>query len=589
MLSVMSTASKSGRAGGDVVPADQVAAAPVAADAPSPQRRRRGRLIGEVVVDLGFADRDRVEEAVSQARDAGKPTGQVLVDEGVLRYDQLARVLAERFGLDYVDLSQYELDLGAVNLLGAEAAKRYQAVPIGFLEDRTLLVAMADPTNVLTLDDISMITGMKVRAAAASQEDVRVLIARLSSASDAIQDVVDEEADEVDSFEAQVDSKDAPVIKLVHSIIGQAIDQGASDIHFDPEEGEMRVLYRIDGVLYQTATIPRKMNSGVVSRIKIMSDLDISERRVPQDGRLALTVEGRRVDLRVVTLPLVGGEGVVLRILDRGAVIRELDALGMVVEEKERFHRAIGRRSGCVLVTGPTGSGKSTTLYAALSELNSGDRSVLTIEDPVESPLAGVKQMQIAPKAGVTFATGLRSMLRADPDVIMVGEIRDRETAQISVEAALTGHLVLSTLHTRDAPGALTRLVDMGIAPFLVASALECVVAQRLTRTLCTHCRRESELPQAVLEEHGLQGAQIYEAVGCVRCAQTGYRGRTGIYEVMPVTREIRAALLEHASSDAIADIAVQQGMRRLRDNGMSKVRDGLTSIAEIGRVVGLG
>jgi type IV pilus assembly protein PilB len=331
------------------------------------------------------------------------------------------------------------------------------------------------------------------------------------------------------------------------------------------------------------------MASGVVSRIKIMSDLDISERRVPQDGRLALNVDGRRVDLRVVTLPLVGGEGVVLRILDRGAVIRELDALGMVIEEKERFHRAIGLRSGCVLVTGPTGSGKSTTLYAALSELNSGDRSVLTIEDPVESPLAGVKQMQIAPKAGVSFATGLRSMLRADPDVIMVGEIRDRETAQISVEAALTGHLVLSTLHTRDAPGALTRLVDMGIAPFLVASALECVVAQRLTRTLCTQCRRESKLPDAVLEEHGLVGVQVYEAVGCVRCAQTGYRGRTGIYEVMPVTAEIRAALLDNASSDVLADLALHQGMRRLRDNGMDKVREGLTSIAEIGRVVGLG
>jgi type IV pilus assembly protein PilB len=585
----MSTASKSGYAGGDGAPAEQPGAASATAVVSPPKRRRRGRLIGEVVVELGFADRERVEEAVSQARAVGKPTGQVLVDEGVLGSDQLARVLAERFGLDYVDLSEYELDLGAVNLLGAEAAKRYQAVPIGFLEDRTLLVAMADPTNVLTLDDISMITGMKVRPAAASQEDVRVLITRLSSAGDAIQDVVDEELDAADQLEPQGDSKEEPIIKLVHSVIGQAIEQGASDIHFDPEEAEMRVLYRIDGVLYQTATIPRRMASGVVSRIKIMADLDISERRVPQDGRLALNVDGRRVDLRVVTLPLVGGEGVVLRILDRAEVIRELDVLGMAVGEKERFHRAIGRRSGCVLVTGPTGSGKSTTLYAALSELNSGDRSVLTIEDPVESPIVGVKQMQIAPKAGVTFATGLRSMLRADPDVIMVGEIRDRETAQISVEAALTGHLVLSTLHTRDAPGALTRLVDMGIAPFLVASALECVVAQRLTRTLCAQCRRESQLPDAVLEEHGLQGAQLYEAVGCVRCAHTGYRGRIGIYEVMPVTAEIRAALLDHKSSDVLAEIAVQQGMQRLRENGMAKVREGLTSIAEIGRVVGLG
>jgi type IV pilus assembly protein PilB len=581
------TRSPSTAAERDDAPAPESAAPPVAADAPTP-KRRRGRLIGEVVVDLGFADRERVEEAVAVARDEGRPTGQVLVEEGVLRYDQLARVLAERFGLDYVDLSNYELDLGAVNLLGAEAARRYQAVPIGFLEDRTLLVAMADPTNVLTVDDISMITGMKVKPAAASQEDIRMLIMRLSTAGDAVQDIVDEEPDDAGA-EAYGDDKDAPVIKLVHSVIAQAIEQGASDIHFDPEDAEMRVLFRIDGVLYQTATIPRKLASGVVSRIKIMSDLDISEKRTPQDGRLALNVEGRRVDLRVVTLPLVGGEGVVLRILDRGSVVRELDALGMLPEEKERFHRAIGRRSGCVLVTGPTGSGKTTTLYAALNELNSGDRSVLTIEDPVESPLPGVKQMQIAPKAGVTFATGLRSMLRADPDVIMVGEIRDRETAQIAIESALTGHVVFSTLHTRDAPGALTRLVDMGIPAFLVSSALECVVAQRLARTLCTHCKRKSQLPDAVLEEHGLQGAEVHEAVGCVRCAQTGYRGRTGIYEVMSMTTEIRAALLAHASSDELAAIAVQQGMRRLREDGMSKVRAGLTSLAEVGRVVGLG
>jgi type IV pilus assembly protein PilB len=294
------------------------------------------------------------------------------------------------------------------------------------------------------------------------------------------------------------------------------------------------------------------------------------------------------VDLRAVTLPLVGGEGVVLRVLDNVGVIRELDVLGMLAADKDRFQRALGKLSGCILVTGPTGAGKSTTLYAALGELNTGDRSILTIEDPVESPIAGIKQMQIAPKAGVTFATGLRSMLRADPDVIMVGEIRDRETAQIAVEAALTGHLVLSTLHTRDAPGALTRLLDMGIAPFLVASSVEGVVAQRLARTLCHHCRRSSKLPDSVLADYGLAGAEIFEAVGCVRCANTGYRGRVGIYEVMLITPEIRAALLESASSDRIAELAAAQGMRRLRDDGMAKVRDGLTSIAEVGRVVGL-
>jgi type IV pilus assembly protein PilB len=586
----MSTAQTREGSGGGATHGDDSAATPTAAAQiqPTPEPRRRRRLIGDVVVELGFAERERVEDAVAIARDEGKPTGQVLVDEGVLRPDQLARVLAERFDIEYVDLSKHELDLGAVNLLGFDAAKRYQAVPIGFLEDRTLLVAMADPTNVLTLEDISMITGMNVKAAAASQEDIRLLITRLTSTGESIQDIVDE-PEQTEQHAGAGAAQEAPIIKLVHSIIGQAIEQGASDVHFDPEEREMRVLYRIDGVLYQTATLPRRMASGVVSRIKIMADLDISERRVPQDGRLALNVDGRRVDLRAVTLPLVGGEGVVLRVLDRGAVIRELDALGMLAEEKERFQRSIARRSGCVLVTGPTGSGKSTTLYAALSEINTGDRSVLTIEDPVESPLAGVKQMQITPKAGVTFATGLRSMLRADPDVIMVGEIRDRETAQIAVEAALTGHLVLSTLHTRDAPGALTRLVDMGIPAFLVSSALECVVAQRLTRTLCTHCKRESNLPESVLAEYDLAGARIYEAVGCVRCANTGYRGRTGIYEVMPVTAEVRGALLEHASTDLLAEIGVAQGMRRLREDGMAKVRDGVTSIAEIGRVVGLG
>jgi type IV pilus assembly protein PilB len=551
--------------------------------------RRRGRLIGDVVVDLGFADREHVEEAVSVARADGKSTGQVLVEQGVLAPDQLARVLAERFGLDYVDLARYDLDLGAMNQIDAEAAKRYQAVPIGFFENDTLLVAMADPTNVLTIDEISMITGMKVRPAAASQDDIRMLITRLGHSDDAIEDFVEDDEQGVAEVAAGADTNEAPVVKLVRSIIGQAIEQGASDIHFDPEDSEMRVLYRVDGVLYQTATIPRRMAGGVISRIKIMADLDISERRVPQDGRLALTVDGRRVDLRAVTLPLVGGEGVVLRVLDKAAVIRELDALGMLAADKDRFQRALGKRSGCILVTGPTGSGKSTTLYAALGELNSGDRSILTIEDPVESPIAGVKQMQIAPKAGVTFATGLRSMLRADPDVIMVGEIRDRETAQIAVEAALTGHLVLSTLHTRDAPGALTRLLDMGIAPFLVASAIEGVVAQRLARRLCPHCKRPSQLPDSVLADYGLADTDIFEALGCVRCANTGYRGRLGIYEVMLLTPEIRAALLDGASSEGIADLAVAHGMRRLRDDGMAKVRDGLTSIAEVGRVVGLG
>jgi type IV pilus assembly protein PilB len=554
-----------------------------------PPRRsgRSTRMIGEVVVDLGFADRDTVEEAVAVARSQGRPTGMVLIEQGILRHDQLARVVAERFGLDYVDLSVYDLDMGAVNLISAETAKRYQAVPVGFTDDGALLLAMADPTNVLSIDDIAMMTGRRLRVAAASVEDLKILLARLAGMEESIEDIVDVEAETEAEADPMVDEadRDAPIIKLVHSIVAQAVQQGASDIHVNPEEGDTRVLFRVDGVLYPAATVKRRMAMGVVSRIKIMADLDISEKRLPQDGRFALTVDGRRVDIRVVTLPLVHGEAVVLRILDKGVVVQGLESLGMQQAELDRFTRAVNKPNGAVLVTGPTGSGKSTTLYAALSVLNDGERSILTIEDPVEQRLPGVKQMQIAPKAGVTFDVGLRSMLRADPDVIMVGEIRDRETAHIAVEAALTGHLVLSTLHTRDAPSALGRLIDMGIEPFLVSSAIDCIVAQRLVRLLCKHCKRPQKVSESVLAEHGLVGAEPYEAVGCSRCGGSGYRGRVGLYEVMTVSEEIRALILERASVDDMVAVAVRDGMLRLRDDGLEKVREGLTSIAEIERM----
>lgn len=544
------------------------------------------RLIGDVVVDLGFASREKVEEAVELARAERKPTGQVLVEQGVLRHDQLARVVAERFGLDYIDLSVYELDMGAVNLIDMDAIRRYQAVPVGFLEDGTLLLAMADPTNVLTIDDIAMLTGRRVRSASASIEDLNILIMRLSRVEQSVEEIVEEEDSQAEA-ELVMDEadKDAPVIKLVHSIIAEAIEQGASDIHIDPGEGDMRVLLRIDGVLSQTATLKRSMATNIISRVKIMSEMDISERRIPQDGRFALTVSGRRVDVRVTTLPLVYGEGAYLRILDKGVAVRGLESLGMQRTEQDRFAYAIARPNGAVLVTGPTGSGKSTTLYAALGAVNDGSRSILTIEDPVESRIAGVKQMQVAPKAGMTFAGGLRAMLRADPDVIMVGEIRDRETAHIAVEAALTGHLVLSTLHTRDAPSALGRLIDMGIEPFLISSAIDCLVAQRLVRVLCPHCKQPSKAPESLLAEYGLYESEAFEPVGCTRCAATGYRGRMGIYEVMSVSEEIRALVLNRGSVDEIAAMAVSQGMRRMREDGIAKVRAGQTSIAEIERM----
>jgi type IV pilus assembly protein PilB len=556
-----------------------------------PPRRsgRSTRMIGEVAVDLGFADQETVELAVKSARAQGRWTGLVLVEQGVLRHDQLARVVAERFGLDYVDLGVYDADMGAVTMLSADAAKRYHAVPIGFAEDGALLLAMADPTNVLTIDDVGMMTGRRVRPVVASMEDLNLLLTRLVRLDESIEGIVEDQAELEPQPEPEVQleqgERDAPIIKLVHSIIAQAVQEGASDIHLNPEDGDAHVLFRVDGVLSEAATVKRAMVSGAVSRVKIMADLDISERRVPQDGRFALTVEGRRVDIRVVTLPLVHGEGVVMRILAKGPSVQGLESLGMPAPELNRFTAAIHRPNGTVLVTGPTGSGKTTTLYAALSVLNDGERSILTIEDPVEQRIAGTKQMQIAPKAGVTFDVGLRSMLRADPDVIMVGEIRDRETANIAVEAALTGHMVLSTLHTRDAPSALSRLVDMGIDAFLVSSAIDCIVAQRLVRVLCDHCKRPQKVSPAVLAEHGLDGAEPYEAVGCSRCRGSGYRGRVGVYEVMSVTEPIREMVLEHASVDAMIAIAEGEGMRRLREDGLEKVREGLTSIAEVERM----
>jgi type IV pilus assembly protein PilB len=352
----------------------------------------------------------------------------------------------------------------------------------------------------------------------------------------------------------------------------------------------MRVRMRIDGVLSDETSVPKRMVSGVVSRIKIMSDLDISERRIPQDGRCGLNVDGRRVDVRVVTIPSVHGEGVVLRILDKDSIKLELDKLGMQPQELERFRKAFHRAHGAVLATGPTGSGKSTSLYGALLELNTPEKNIITIEDPVEYEIQGITQVQVNNKAGLTFATGLRSMMRADPDIMMVGEIRDRETAQIAVEGALTGHMVLSTLHTNDAPSAITRLIEMGIEPFLVASALECIVAQRLARTLCSHCKRRVIIPANVLRSHGYHAhfdIEAYEPGGCTRCSSMGYRGRIGLYEVMMLSEEIRALTLQRASADQIAAVAVREGMRRLRDDGLEKVQAGLTSMAEIARVTG--
>jgi len=576
-------------------PVSQAATAP--ANQPDPgtgltpprQASVRGRFISDVVVELGFAPRDRVEAAVEEARASGRTAEQVLLENGALAPDQLARATAERFGLHHVDLNIYKADLGAANLIPPQAARRFSAVPVGFDEGH-LLVAMVDPSNVLALDDMKLLTGHELRPVVASPDDVAALISRMSRLDDAVAEAVQEEDDEAEAAVTDIreSAEDAPVIKLVNSIIAQGVEEGASDIHFEPDGRDMRVRFRIDGVLSETTSIPRRMVAGVISRVKIMADLDISERRVPQDGRVGLKVENHAVDIRVVTMPSVHGEGVVMRLLDKDQALLTLDKLGMSGEPRTRFEAAFHQAYGAVLVTGPTGSGKSTTLYAALNAINSVDKNIITIEDPVEYQMAGINQLQVNHKAGLTFARGLRSMLRADPDVIMVGEIRDAETARIAVESALTGHLVLSTLHTNDAASAITRLTEMGIEPFLTSSAVDCVVAQRLTRRLCASCKRRTILDVGALREAGFHTAydvEAYEPVGCPRCGGTGYKGRVGLYEVMVLTDEIRELAIKRASADEIAKVAVHQGMRPLRDDGLDKVRQGLTSIAEVARV----
>jgi type IV pilus assembly protein PilB len=555
------------------------------------QRDRPNRRIGEVIAELGFAKRDVVEAAVELARRSGELTGEVLIKSGVITAEQLTRALAERHGLEYIDFSVFTPDMGAANLIDAQAAKRYSAVPVAFLDDRTLLVAMADPANILAIDDIAMMTRYEVHRAVATEEDVAAVIAHIDRVEHHIGIETEMEAAAAapaDVTDLETPIEDAPIVRLVHSVIAAAIERGASDIHFDATAGDMHVRFRIDGVMWDSTTIPRRMVPGAVSRIKIMSDLDIAEKRKPQDGRVSITLDGRMVDVRLVVLPTVEGESVVMRILEKNDRVLDFEDLGMKGEPLKRFEQSIGRSHGAVLVTGPTGSGKSTTLYSALDAIRSPEKTIITIEDPVEVRVAGVKQVQVNHKAGLDFAAGLRSMMRADPDVIMVGEIRDRETALTAIESSLTGHLILSTLHTNDAPTAVTRLVEMGIEPFLVASSITCVVAQRLARALCDACKEPVTITAEMLCENGFEANEDVEAfgpVGCVRCGSTGYRGRIGMFEVMRMTQAVRELVLARAAAETIAEVADREGMRRLHLDGLDKVKAGTTSLAEVLRV----
>jgi type IV pilus assembly protein PilB len=562
---------------------------------PPRQRGHSRGFITDVLVELEFASEELVRGAIESARSAGRTPEALLLEQGVINDDQLSRATAERYGLPHVDLALYNVDVAAAALFPVTMARRYQAVPVGYVDQQTLLVAAADPANVLAVDDIQIATGLDCRIAVAAKSDVEGLLSRLGTLQNAAAEAVitdDVDAEEEDALasvsEMQASAEDAPVIKLVYSILAQAVGEGASDIHLEPEEGDLRIRFRVDGVLKEAAHVPKRMISAVISRLKIMSELDIAEKRIPQDGRVSVMVDERRIDLRVTTLPTQRGEGGTIRILDESNAQRSLDDLGMDGSARARFETSFQQAYGAVLVTGPTGSGKSTTLYAALSELNEIEKKIITIEDPVEYRIDGINQMNVNRKAGLDFATGLRSILRADPDIVMVGEIRDAETARIAIEAALTGHMMLTTLHTNDAPGAIARLTEMGIETFLTASAVDCVVAQRLARKLCSTCKVRRVISPAALNEAGLKAGtevEAYEPVGCPRCNQSGYQGRVGIYSVMSLSERLKEMTIARAAEPEIAAVAREEGMLTLREDGVSKIRAGLTSLEEVLRV----
>ncbi|MGN6331131.1 MAG: GspE/PulE family protein [Motilibacteraceae bacterium] len=553
------------------------------------------KQLGDILLEGGLVSEDQLVGAYEEQQRQGRSLGRVLVDSGVLTEAQLVAALATQIGLRFVELTDYAVDGSAIGRVPGTVARRHTALPIGFEEGR-LLVAMADPANVFAIDDLRSITGMEVRAVVATRGDVLAAIDRYYRADSDLDDltsVLDAQAeDEDDLSKVKEIVEDAPIVKYVNLLITQAIQDRASDIHLEPTEHDLRVRFRIDGVLHEVMRSPKAIQSGVISRLKIMADINIAERRIPQDGRLSVTAHGKKVDLRVATLPTVWGEKVVMRILDNSTARLDLADLGFSRSNYDRYSESFTKPYGMILVTGPTGSGKSTTLYATMNIVSRPEINVITVEDPVEYRLPGINQVQTNQKAGLTFAAALRSILRSDPDVVLIGEIRDHETGQIAVEAALTGHLVLSTLHTNDAPSAVTRLTEMGIEPFLVGSALDCVLAQRLARRLCSKCKEAYiPTPEQLLStrypwQDGEELPELFRPAGCSVCAKTGYKGRLALHEVMPVTEEIERLCVERASASAVGEVAREQGMITLRNDGMDKVRQGVTSIDEILRVV---
>ena len=533
-----------------------------------------------------------LDEAVRSADETGRPLRDVLIDQRVVTEIELAETLAEAYGLKSVDLVGYPIDLAAAAKIPVPLARRHRVLGIA-IDDTEIVVALADPGDVLAIDDVRAATGLLVRPVVVARDELNKAIDRFQRADNDLDDVAASLAVENIPGLASLTSvgEDAPIVRYANSLIEQAIENRASDLHLEPTEGDMRVRYRIDGVLHEVDTVPRAVQSALISRLKIMSNVDITERRVPQNGRITVELGSRGVDLRVATLPTVWGEKVVLRVLDTGAIDLELKRLGFSENNYARFAESFTKPHGMLLVTGPTGSGKSTTLYATLTQISKPEVNIITVEDPVEYRLPGVNQVQVNHKAGLTFAAVLPAILRSDPDIVLIGEIRDRVTAQLAVEAALTGHLVLSTLHTNDAPSAVTRLIEMGIEPFLVGSSLDCVMAQRLARRLCQWCKERyeptrSELTAARWPYELVQApAELWRPVGCRSCSNTGYRGRIALHEVMPVTEEIERLAVSHSSAHDVQRAAISEGMDMLRVDGMRKAAAGETSLQEVMRV----
>jgi type IV pilus assembly protein PilB len=556
--------------------------------------------LGDMLVKANLISEEQLKKALAQQESQGGRLGTNLVKLGFISEDDITSFLSKQYGVPSINLSHFEIDTAVIKLIPAEIAQKHMVVPIN-RTGTVLTVAMADPSNIFTIDDIKFMTGFKVEPVVAAESSIKSAINKYYDSAGLVEAIVKdyddrdvsavaEGDDQLNVAELEKATEDAPVVKLVNLILTDAIKKGASDIHVEPYEKSFRVRYRIDGVMYEVMQPPMKLRGAITSRLKIMSQLDIAERRLPQDGRIKIKMGPREMDFRVSTLPTIFGEKVVLRLLDKSNLQLDMARLGFEPRAQEDFEKAILAPYGMVLVTGPTGSGKTTTLYSALNRLNTNETNIMTAEDPVEYNLPGINQVQMKADIGLNFAAALRAFLRQDPDIIMVGEIRDYETAEIGIKAALTGHLVLSTLHTNDAPSTISRLLNMGVEPFLVAASTNLILAQRLCRKICSGCREEVQLPRGALVDIGFsaeeaKGIKTFKGKGCMACSETGYKGRIAIYEVMAINEQIKEGVLQGASAAELRELARANGMKTLREAGLQKIREGITTIQEVIRV----